>query len=219
MIISSVVSYLKWVFPVQLQSTDNFVIFDNKQYTLERDLIVALYSNFLSLPKSYYADRGFDKVWELVNSIADDDAMMAAVVYEIAGLAWKFGFINKLEKILIAHDDAATEYYWCVSQGSDRAILNFAYKYIHRAFKEMVFGGSMKSLIQSFHEKKREEFMRRFRLINPQQAEILDECLSESEVEKFLKRDAEFMPVLRQRLMDKGHGAAIDHLTGGDLGL
>lgn len=217
--INSVVSYFAWVFPVQIRNNGDHVIYEGQKYTSERDLIVVLYSNFLSLPKSYYAGRGFDSVWELVNSIADDDAMVVELGYEIAGFAWRLGFINKLDKILIAHDYAAPEYYWCLSQGSDRAILNFAYKYIHRAFKDMVYGGSMKSLIQSFHEKKRDEFMRRFSLINPQQAEILDECLSESEVEKFLKRDAEFMPVLRQRLMEKGHGAAIDHLTGGDLGL
>lgn len=217
--IHSIVSYLEWVFPVQITNNGDHVIYEGQKYTSERDLIVVLYSNFLSLPKSYYADRGFDRAWEIVNCISGDELMLVELGYEIAGLAWKLGFINKLEKILIAHDDAAPEYYWCLSRGSDPAILNFACKYIHRAFKDMVYGGSMKSLIQSFHDKKREEFMRRFRLINPQQAEILDECLSESEVEKFLKRDAEFMPVLRQRLMDKGHGAAIDHLTGGDLGL
>lgn len=217
--INSVVSYLAWVFPVQIRNSGDHVIYEGKEYTSERDLIVVLYSNFLSLPKSYYADRGFDRVWELVNSIDDDDLMVVELGYDIAGLAWRLGFIDKLDKILIAHDDAAPEYYWCLSQGNDWSIMRFAYRYIHKAFKHMVFGGTMKSLIQSFHEKKREEFIRRFRLINPQQAEILDECLSESEVEKFLKRDAEFMPVLRQRLMDKGHGASIDSLTAGDLGL
>jgi len=217
--IHSIVSYLAWVFPVQIRSFEGYVVYEGQEYTSERDLIVVLYSNFLSLPASYYKDRGFDRVWEVVNGIADDDVMIVELGYEIAELAWKLGFLGKIGKILIAHADAAPEYYWCVSQGNELAMLNFALKYIHKAFKDMVFGGSMKSLIQSFHEKKREEFMRRFRLINPQQAEILDECLSESEVERFLKRDAEFMPVLRQRLMDKGRGAAIDHITGGDLGL
>lgn len=219
MIINSVVSYLEWVFPVQLQSTEHCVIFDNKEYILERDLIVALYSNFMMLPESYYAEREFDKIWGLVNSIADDDLLFHALGAEIAGLAWRRGFASKLNRILIAHDNAALEYFWCVSHGYDRSIFNFAFRYISAEFKQMVFGGSMKSLIQNFHDKKREEFIRRFRLINPEQADILDECLSESEVEKFLKRDADFMPILRQRLMDKGHGAAIDHLTGGDLGL
>lgn len=129
------------------------------------------------------------------------------------------GVVDRLDKILIAHEDAAAEYYWRRSRGYDRALLSFAFRYMGKTFKEMVFGGSMKSLIQSFHDKKREEFMRRFRLVNPEQADILDECLNESEVENFLKRDSEFMPILRQRLIDKGHGAAIDHLTGGDLGL
>lgn len=215
----SMIAYLAWVFPVQLKSREDNVIYEGQAYTSERDLIVALYSSFLSLPEKYYAERGFDRVWGLVDTVADDDLLVVMLGHEIARIAWRKGVVDRLDKILIVHEDAAVEYYWCLSRGNDRALMSFAFRYMSKTFKEMVFGGSMKSLIQSFHDKKREEFMRRFRLVNPEQADILDECLNESEVEKFLKRDAEFMPILRQRLMDKGHGAAIDHLTGGDLGL
>lgn len=215
----SMIAYLAWVFPVQLKSREDNVIYEGQAYTSERDLIVALYSNFLSLPEKYYAERGFDRVWGLVDTVADDDLLVVMLGHEIARIAWRKGVVDRLDKILIVHEDAAVEYYWCLSRGNDRALMSFAFRYMSKTFKEMVFGGSMKSLIQSFHDKKREEFMRRFRLVNPEQADILDECLNESEVEKFLKRDAEFMPILRRRLMDKGHGAAIDHLTGGDLGL
>lgn len=215
----SFVAYLAWVFPVQLKSGDDYVIYEGQAYTAERDLIVALYSNFLSLPEKYYAERGFDKVWGLVDTVADDDLLVVVLGHEIARIAWRKGVVDRLDKILIVHEDAAVEYYWCLSRGNDRALMGFAFRYMGKTFKEMVFGGSMKSLIQSFHDKKREEFMRRFRLVNPEQADILDECLNEPEVEKFLKRDAEFMPILRQRLLDSGHGAAVDFLTAGDLGL
>lgn len=85
-------------------------------------------------------------------------------------------------------------------------------------FKEILYGGSMKSLIQSFHDKKREEYIRRYRLINPERADILDECRTDSECDKFLKNDKDFMKVLRQRLMDAGKFESIDYLTGADLG-
>jgi len=77
----------------------------------------------------------------------------------------------------------------------------------------------MKSLIQSFHDKKREEFIRRYRLVNPERAAILDECKSETECDRFLRNDSEFMPVLRQRLLDAGKGDLIDQMTAADLGL
>lgn len=215
----SIISYLVWVFPVKIKYRYDNVIYKGQAYTSERDLIVALYTNYLSLPEKYYQERGFDKIWNLVNTIAGEDLLAVALGNEIAGIAWRKGVVDRLDKIVIVHEDAAAEYYWCLSRGNDRALMNFLFRYMSKTFKEMVFGGSMKSLIQSFHDKKREEFMRRFRLVNPEQADILDECLNDSEVEKFLKRDAEFMPILRQRLMDGGHGAAVDFLTAGDLGL
>lgn len=213
----SLVRYLQWVFPVLLRAEDGYVIYERQKYSSERDLIVVLYSNFLALPESYYRDRGFDKVWALVDSIGDEDLLFHELGNEVAGIAWRLGFVSRLDKILIAKENAADEYYWCLSAVNDLAIMNFALRYMGK-FKDMVYGGSMKSLIQSFHDKKREEFIRRYRLVNPERANILDECKTESECDKFLKNDKEFMQVLRQRLMDVGKFESIDYLTGADLG-
>lgn len=71
----SVVKYLQWVFPALLRARDDYVSYDRQKYRSERDLIVVLYSSFLALPESYYRERGFDKVWALVDSIADEDLL------------------------------------------------------------------------------------------------------------------------------------------------
>lgn len=213
----SLVRYLQWVFPVSLRAEDGYVIYDRQQYRSERDLIVVLYSKFLALPESYCRGRGFDKVWALVDSIGNEDLLFHELGNEVAGIAWRLGFVGRLDKILIAKENAADEYYWALSVENDLAVIKFALKYMGK-FKDMVYGGSMKSLIQSFHDKKREEFIRRYRLVNPERANILDECKTESECGKFLKNDKEFMQVLRQRLMDVGKFELIDYLTGADLG-
>ncbi|SDY28617.1 hypothetical protein [Pseudomonas salomonii] len=213
----SLVRYLQWVFPVLLRAEDGYVIYDRYKYRSERDLIVVLYSNFLALPDSYYCERGFDKVWALVDSIADEDLLFHELGNEVAGIAWRQGFVGRLDRILIARENAADEYYWSLRSGSELALMKFALRYMGK-FKDMIYGGSMKSLIQSFHDKKREEFIRRYRLVNPERAEILDECKTEGECDKFLKNDKGFMQVLRQRLMDVGKFESIDYLTGADLG-
>lgn len=213
----SVVRYLQWVFPALLNTHDGYVRYDGQKYKSERDLIIVLYSNFLALPESYYRERGFDKVWALVDSIADEDLLFHELGNEVAGVAWRQGFVGRLDKILIAKENAADEYYWCLRSGSELALMKFALRYMGK-FKDMIYGGSMKSLIQSFHDNKREEFIRRYRLVNPERAEILDECKTEGECDKFLKNDKEFMQVLRQRLMDVGKFESIDYLTGADLG-
>lgn len=213
----SLVRYLQWVFPVLLRAEDGYVIYDRYKYRSERDLIVVLYSNFLALPDSYYCERGFDKVWALVDSIADEDLLFHELGNEVAGIAWRQGFVGRLDRILIARENAADEYYWSLRSGSELALMKFALRYMGK-FKAMIYGGSMKSLIQSFHDKKREEFIRRYRLVNPERAEILDECKTEGECDKFLKNDKGFMQVLRQRLMDVGKFESIDYLTGADLG-
>lgn len=69
----SVVRYLQWVFPALLNAHDGYVRYDGQKYKSERDLIISFYSNFLALPEKYYAERGFGKVWGLVNIVADDD--------------------------------------------------------------------------------------------------------------------------------------------------
>lgn len=213
----SLVSYLQWVFPVLLRAEDGYVIYERIKYRSERDLIVVLYSNFLALPESYYRDRGFDKVWALVDSIADEDLLFHELGNEVAGIAWRLGFMGRLDKILIAKENAADEYYWGLPAVNDLALIKFALKYMGK-FADMIYGGSMKSLIQSFHDKKREEFIRRYRLVNPERANILDECKTESECDKFLRNDKDFMKVLRQRLMDVGKFESIDYLIGADLG-
>ncbi|WP_237859422.1 hypothetical protein [Pseudomonas sp. PGPR81] len=213
----SLVRYLQWVFPVMLRAEDGYVIYERLKYRSERDLIVVLYSNFLALPASYYRERGFDKVWALVDSIADEDLLFHALGNEVAAVAWDQGFVSRLDKILIVKENAADEYYWCLSVVNDLALMKFALKYMGN-FKDMIYGGSMKSLIQGFHDKKREEFIRRYRVINQERAAILDECKTDSECDKFLKNDKEFMQVLRQRLMDAGKFESIDYLTGADLG-
>ena len=213
----SVVRYLQWVFPALLNTHDGYVRYDGQKYKSERDLIIVLYSNFLALPESYYRERGFDKVWALIDSIADEDLLFHELGNEVAGIAWRQGFVGRLDKILIVKENAADEYYWCLRSGSELALMKFALRYMGK-FKDMIYGGSMKSLIQSFHDKKREEFIRRYRLVNPERAEILDECKTEGECDKFLKNDKEFMHVLRQRLMDVGKFESIDYLTGADLG-
>ena len=213
----SLVRYLQWVFPVLLRAEDGYAIYDRYKYRSERDLIVVLYSNFLALPDSYYCERGFDKVWALVDSIADEDLLFHELGNEVAGIAWRQGFVGRLDRILIARENAADEYYWSLRSGSELALMKFALRYMGK-FKAMIYGGSMKSLIQSFHDKKREEFIRRYRLVNPERAEILDECKTEGECDKFLKNDKGFMQVLRQRLMDVGKFESIDYLTGADLG-
>ena len=213
----SVVKYLQWVFPVLLIDHDGYVIYDRQKYSSERDLIIVLYSNFLALPESYYRERGFDKVWALVDSIGDEDLLFHELGNEVAGIAWRLGFVGRLDKILIVKENAADEYYWGLSTANDLALMKFAIKYMGK-FADMIYGGSMKSLIQSFHDKKREEFIRRYRLVNPERANILDECKTESECDKFLKNDKAFMQILRQRLMDVGKFESIDYLTGADLG-
>ncbi|WP_104903720.1 hypothetical protein [Pseudomonas sp. LH1G9] len=213
----SVVRYLQWLFPALLNTHDGYVRYDGQKYKSERDLIIVLYSNFLALPESYYRERGFDKVWALVDLIADEDLLFHELGNEVAGVAWRQGFVGRLDKILIAKENAADEYYWGLRSGSELALMKFALRYMGK-FKDMIYGGSMKSLIQSFHDKKREEFIRRYRLVNPERAEILDECKTEGECDKFLKNDKEFMQVLRQRLMDVGKFESIDYLTGADLG-
>jgi hypothetical protein len=213
----SLVRYLQWVFPVLLRAEDGYVIYERLEYRSERDLIVVLYSNFLALPESYYRERGFYKVWALVESIADEDLLFHELGNEIAGIAWVQGFVSRLDKILIVKENAADEYYWGLSARNDLALMKFALRYMGK-FKDMIYGGSMKSLIQSFHDKKREEFIRRYRVVNPERADILDECQTDSECDKFLKNDKEFMQVLRQRLMDAGKFESIDYLTGADLG-
>lgn len=214
----SLVRYLQWVFPALLRAEDGYVIYECQKYRSERDLIVVLYSNFLALPERYYRDRGFDKVWALVDSIGDEDLLFYELGNEVAGIAWSQGFVSRLDKILIAKENAADEYYWALSAENDLANMKFALKYMGK-FADMVYGGSMKSLIQSFHDKKREEFIRRYRLVNPERADILDECQTDTECNKFLKRDPEFMDVLRHRLMSAGKGHLIDQLTAADLGL
>ncbi|MDF2394837.1 hypothetical protein GWQ44_04765 [Pseudomonas sp. 3MA1] len=209
---------MKWVFAVLLKAHDGYVIYDRQTYTSERDLIVVLYSNFLALPGSYYRERGFDKVWALVDAIADDDLFYLAQGNEIAGIAWGQGFVGGLDKIFIVKENAADEYYWYLSAGNDLGIIKFTLKYMGK-FKDMLYGGNMKSLIQSFHDKKREEFIRRYRLVNPERAAILDECKTEGECDRFLRNDSEFMPVLRQRLLDAGKADLVDELTAADLGL
>ncbi|MGG5289999.1 hypothetical protein [Pseudomonas shirazensis] len=213
-----VVKYLQWVFPVLLRAHDGHVIYDRQKYTSERDLIIVLYSNFLALPESYYRERGFDKVWALVDSIADEDLLFHELGNEIAGIAWDQGFVGRLDKILIVKENAADRYYWCLSVVDNLALIKFALHYMGK-FKDMLYGGNMKSLIQSFHDKKREEFIRRYRLVNPERAAILDECKTESECDRFLRNDSEFMPVLRQRLLDAGKADLVDELTAADLGL
>lgn len=200
-----------------LRAEDGYVIYQRLKYRSECDLIVVLYSNFLALPESYYRERGFDKVWALVDSIADEDLLFHELGNEIAGIAWVQGFFSKLDKILIVKENAADEYYWGLSARNDLALMKFALRYMGK-FKDMIYGGNMKSLIQSFHDKKREEFIRRYRVVNPERADILDECQTDSECDKFLKNDKEFMQVLRQRLMDAGKFESIDYLTGADLG-
>lgn len=213
----SLAKYLQWVFPVLLRAEDGYVIYERQKYRSERDLIVALYSNFLALPESYYRERGFDKVWDLVDTVADEDLLYHKLGNEVAGIAWEQGFVSKLDKILIVNENAADVYYWGVSAKNELALMKFALKYMGR-FKDMIYGGSMKSLIQSFHDKKREEFIRRYRLVNPERADILDECQTDTECDKFLKNDKEFMQVLRRRLMAVGKFDSIDYLTGADLG-
>ncbi|MBX8497799.1 hypothetical protein [Pseudomonas cichorii] len=213
----SLARYLQWVFPVMLRAEDGYVIYERLKYRSERDLIIVLYSNFLALPENYYRDRGFDKVWALVDSIADEDVLFHELGNEVAGIAWRLGFLERLDKILIVKENAADEYYWGLSTVNDLALMKFALKYMGK-FADMVCGGSMKSLIQSFHDKKREEFIRRYRLVNPERANILDECKTELECDKFLRNDKEFMQVLRQRLMNVGKFESIDYLTGADLG-
>lgn len=213
----SLVRYLQWVFPVMLRAEDGYVIYQRLKYRSERDLIVVLYSNFMALPESHYCEHGFDKVWALVDSIADEDLFFHELGNEIAGIAWAQGFVGRLDKILIVKENAAGEYYWSLRSGSELALMKFALRYMGK-FKDMVYGGNMKSLIQSFHDKKREEFIRRYRLVNPERASILDECKTESESDKFLRDDKDFMKVLRQRLMDAGKFESIDYLTGADLG-
>ncbi|MBC7204788.1 MAG: hypothetical protein H5U29_14985, partial [Pusillimonas sp.] len=80
----SLVRYLQWVFPVMLRTEDGYVIYERHKYRSERDLIVVLYSNFLALPESYYRDRGFDKVWALVDSVADEDLLFHELGNEVA---------------------------------------------------------------------------------------------------------------------------------------
>lgn len=213
----SVVKYLQWVFPALLRARDGYVSYDRQKYRSERDLIVVLYSSFLALPESYYRERGFDKVWALVDSIADEDLLFHWFGNEDARIAWRLEFVERLDKISIIKENLADEYCWGLSTVNDLALMEFALKYIGK-FADMICGGSMRSLIQSFHDKKREEFIRRYRFASPEHANILDECKTEFECDKFLRNDKEFMQILRQRLMDVGKFESIDYLTGADLG-
>lgn len=213
----SVARYLAWVFPAVIKEHDVYAISNSQNYISERNLMMLLHSNYMTHPEGYYHKRGFDKVWSLVDSIHDDDLFYHVLGNEIAGIAWRQWFLGRLDKILIVYENAAEKYYWCLVAGDDLALLKFALSHMGK-FKEIMYGGSMKSLIQSFHDKKREEFIRRYRLINPERADILDECRTDSECDKFLKNDKDFMKVLRQRLMDAGKFESIDYLTGADLG-
>lgn len=215
----SVITYLQWVFPVSISSHGRHAVLEGVKYTSERDIIIALYSKFMLLPVKYYEDRGFDKVWGVVSSVADEDEFLADLESVIAEIAWGKGFVGRVDRILVAYDNAAYEYYWIMSCGNYRSLAKFALKHMGKAFNQMVFGGNVKSLIESFHEKKREEFMRRFELIRPQQAKVLRECLSDKEVERFLKKDPDFMLELRKRLTEKGDSESLDYLFGADLGL
>ncbi|WP_458730071.1 hypothetical protein [Pseudomonas brenneri] len=141
----SVVRYLQWVFPALLNTHDGYVRYDGQKYKSERDLIIVLYSNFLALPESYYRERGFDKVWALIDSIADEDLLFHELGNEVAGIAWRQGFVGRLDKILIVKENAADEYYWCLRSGSELALMKFALRYMGK-FKDMIYGGSMKSL-------------------------------------------------------------------------
>jgi len=131
----SVVKYLQWVFPVLFRAHDDHVIYDRQKYTSERDLIVVLYSNFLALPESHYRERGFDKMWALVDSIADEDLLFYELGNEIARIAWAQGFVSRLDKILIVKENAADEYYWCLSIGNGLGLIKFALKYMGK-FKD-----------------------------------------------------------------------------------
>ncbi|WP_312593872.1 hypothetical protein [Stutzerimonas nitrititolerans] len=77
----------------------------------------------------------------------------------------------------------------------------------------------MKSLIERFHEKKREEFIRRFEMVEPEKAAYIRECKNEKEVELYLTGDQEFLKQFRERLHKAGKHDLVDGLFAGDLGL
>lgn len=219
MIFSGVTNYLRWVFPVVLDDNEGIVSFDSKEYDHERALIIDLCSKYSYLPEEYFGERGFNRVWDVVKSIADDDQFCIELYSVCAGIAFTKGFLNRFDRVIIADEAVASRFYWLSGAGGHLEFVMAFYEFTPDQFKEIYWGGAMKSLIEQFHDKKREDFIKRFEQINPDKAALLRECQSEKEVELLLKEDSEFIQKFRARLFEQGKHALVDKLFSKDLGL
>lgn len=219
MIFNGVLNYLRWVFPVTLAENEGVVTFDGKEYDHERDLITTLYSKFSYLPEKYFGDRRFYRVWDVVHSTADDCDFCNQLYRLCADIGYERGFLDRFDRVIIADEAVAARFYWLSGFGSSLEMGRAFFEHTPEQFKAMFWGGGMKSLIEKFHEKKRDDFIQRFEKQNPLVAEYLRECKTEKEVELFLKKDGKFLDEFRERLNKAGKMKLVDGLFAIDLGL
>jgi hypothetical protein len=216
----SVIKYLEWVFPVAIHSYEDCVTFEGVRFDDPRDLIAILYSKFLYLPALYFEEKQFGKVWEVVQGSAEGEKFDDLLVNTIAEIAFEVGFVSRFTRIVVGHDGAASEFYWLLVFNKQVAFWRAVYRYVGTQFSFMIKGGcNLKSLIERFHEKKREEFIRRFEMVEPEKAAFIRECLNEKEVELYLTSDPDFLKLFRERLHKAGKHDLVDGLFAGDLGL
>lgn len=221
MIFNGVINYLKWAFPAEIiEDDDGNVSFDNNKYDHERALIVDLYSKYSYLPEQYFGERRFYRVWDVVHSTTGDDDEFCSQLYRLcADIGFEHGFLDRFDRIIIADEAAAAKFYWLSGFGSSLELGRAFFEHTPLQFRSMFLGGSMKSLIEKFHERKRDDFIQRFEKVNPKAAAFIRECRTEKEVELFLKQDSKFLDEFRERLHKEGKGSLVDGLFGIDLGL
>lgn len=216
----SVIKYLEWVFPAAIYSQEDHVTFENVRFDDPRDLITILYSKYLYFPDSYFEEKGFGEVWEVVQGSAGGEEFEELLVNEIAGIAFDVGFMQRFTRIIVGHENAAAQFYWAIVMRRGLALWSTIYRYVGTDYSIMIKGGTnLKSLIERFHEKKREEFIRRFEMVEPEKAAYIRECKNEKEVELYLTGDKEFLKQFRERLSKAGKHDLVDGLFAGDLGL
>ncbi|KJZ67260.1 hypothetical protein [Pseudomonas fluorescens] len=212
-------NYLCWVFPVDFKLSGENVIYNGTLYSDSRELFRRLYEDHKFLGDKYYNTRCICNIKKLSEVCQDEDDFICKARREIALIAFYLGFEVRIKRIFLVMDDELNDWYYYLVVSDVNKLRLIVLKYVTDTYKRLLNIPDLVSIMKSFVERHRDEFIKRFEQQQPELAEILKELDWPNERDKFFGGDSEFKQELLERLNAKGKGHLLEHFLGKDLGL
>jgi hypothetical protein len=195
------------------------VVYGGTLYSDSRELFRKLCEDHIYLGEKYFSSRNIYDIIKLSEVCRDEDDFIWKARREITSLAFCLGFEVRIKRIFLVMDDELNDWYYYLVVNDINGLRLIVLKYVTDTYKRLLNTSDLVSIMKSFVERHRDEFIKRFEQQQPELAEILRELDWPNERDKFLSGDSEFKQELLERLNAKGKGHLLEHFLGKELGL